>query len=200
MSNAKKGIEAKARRERVRQQVFGSESANEVFSKNRNGYTSMPRCIPLVSRLINALGDKKIKAGDIYIALWFLNWGESLIERVNFRAVLYQAGHVARGKSVHRNWKDRTKLLERLGFIKIREHKLDPQGAILLIDPHLAVMRLRSIPEYGDLAAFKEWFKEFESFCEDWGVSLSSYADKPVETPDAQMHHQGVSETLGDVQ
>jgi hypothetical protein len=48
-------------------------------------------------------------------------------------------------------------------------------------------MRLQAVPEYGELLTFKDWFEQFESFCEEWGVDLASYAARRSEVPEADL-------------
>lgn len=153
-----------------------------VFDTNDKavrGYARIPRVVPLVARLINAIGGSE-NAGALYQTLWAQDWGQGIVEVKSFRTLLYEAGYAGKGSRVERTWDERIGILRKLGFIKTAKKGLDPVAFILLLDPHLAVLKLfgdQALQE-ADQKTLHEWFETFELVCGQWGIDLNSYHAK----------------------
>jgi hypothetical protein len=153
----------------------------DTSDKAIRGYARIPRVVPMVARLINAVGGSE-NAGALYQTLWAQDWGQGIVEVKSFRTLLYEAGYAGKGSRVERTWHERIDILKKLGFIKTARKGLDECAYILLIDPHIAVLKLinNKVLSTTDGKVFEEWFKTFELVCEQWGISLSDYHSKVV--------------------
>lgn len=105
--------------------------------KNRPGYRTIPRTLPLILRLIDkAAGDK---VSGAYLDLWTQAYDEFLVRiySEDDRAFYSGYGHA-------RTWRDRIKKLEELGFILTAPHANRTYGFILLLNPHKVVPWLKA--------------------------------------------------------
>lgn len=158
----------------LRDQLF-QDAAAEVFDPSdraTKGYAQVPRVVPIVARLIND-SDGPENAGPLYQVLWAQDWGQGILEVRSYRQLLYEAGYNAKGNRVERTWEERVQILDRLGFIRTAERGLDRFGYILLVDPHIAVLKL--VASRPRLPALKQWLPQFRLVCEQWGIDLAAY-------------------------
>gem|GEM_PF-4161560 len=84
-----------------------------------------------------------------------------------------EAGYAGKGSRVDRTWRERIDILKKLGFIKTARKGLDECAYILLIDPHIATLKLidNQVLSTTDRKVFEEWFETFELVCEQWGTT-----------------------------
>lgn len=165
------------RRRAVRDEIWpdAKQVIFDVEDRATKGYFRAPRCVPMVASLINELGREN--AGPLYIELWAQNRGQSLVEPEP-RLTMYRAGYTTRSR-LERTWRERMKILVERGFVKTSEKGLDEHGYVLLLDPHLAVLRLSQtgLPDSIDRA----WMGIFRQLCEQSGVELSRYEESLAE-------------------
>jgi hypothetical protein len=168
---------ASAKRTAIRDQLW-PEASSIVFDPRdpgTKGYSQVPRVVPLVARLINEI-DGPENAGALYQVLWAHDWGQGIVEVRSFRTLLYEAGYQGKGPRVERTWKERIQILTRLGFIETRNRGLEEHAFILLIDPHVAVLKLEAVElERSKQFTFDQWIPQFRITCEQWGIDLESY-------------------------
>ncbi len=132
----------KQRRTQLRQQHFPEEHIGGLWTgDDEKGFFLAPRSLPLVLRLINKLSDKSTDPTSVYLDLFSRHFGEGIVEMVAEQDHAYAAGYS--GKRATRTWRDRMKVLEELGFIRVKNKGPRPYGYVLLIHPALAVDRLR---------------------------------------------------------
>lgn len=168
---------AQAKRIEIRDGLW-PEADGEVFAPRKaKGFARVPRVVPLVARLINALGGA-LNAGPLYQTLWAQDWGEGLVEIRSFRALLYEAGYPDNRTRAERTWRERIDVLLKLGFIKTAKNGLEDHGFVLLVDPYLAAVRLEEKSETfdsPDQQVWHDWFRQFQIVCTNWGVDLDAY-------------------------
>ena len=157
------------------------EAGDLVFDPSNRatkGYAQVPRVVPIVARLINEIGGAE-KAGPLYQVLWAQDWGQGIVEVKSFRSLLYEAGYQGKGPRVERTWEERINILRNLGFIKTAARGLEKHGFILMLDPHLAVLKLNAAElSANQRTALDGWMVQFRIVCEQWGVDLAAYQER----------------------
>jgi hypothetical protein len=113
------------------------------------GFFQAPRTLPLLLSLIKekSISGKK-DAGSVYLELWARHWGQGIIEISNENEHAFASGY--RGTRAVRTWRERMRILEAAGFIKIKSSGNSAIGVILLVHPMDAVEDLRrkgKVPE-----------------------------------------------------
>ncbi len=173
---------ASTRRLKTREQLFPG-SGTEVFDptdRATKGYAQVPRVVPIVARLINERGGV-VNAGPLYQVLWAQDWGQGIVEVRSYRQLLFEAGYNGKGSRVERTWEERIRILQNLGFIRTAKRGLDTYGYILLVDPHVAALRLERATK--SVPALKDWFVQFRLVCEQWGIDLGALDAKASVVP-----------------
>jgi hypothetical protein len=169
--------QATTKRLKLRDRLFPDAQPIVFDTSNRatKGYSQVPRVVPLVARLINDIGGTA-NAGPLYQVLWAQDWGQGIVEVRSFRGLLYEAGYNGKGGRVERTWQERIKILVDQGFIKTAKRGLDDHAFVLLVDPHIAVLKLESASlKAQEKKLLDLWFPEFRTVAEQWGVDLDEY-------------------------
>ena len=104
------------------------------------GFTTIPRTMPLVMNIIDALTKNK-PAGLVYFVLWCRTFDESLLVIDNPMTLAFEAGFS--GERALNTWKDRMRSLVDLGFIAAKEGPTGPHHYVLLYNPHKVVWNLK---------------------------------------------------------
>lgn len=135
------------RRVELRDQLWPG-AADSVWNRQDNdGYTSIPRTIPLISLLISQLSKKGNPSG-VYWDIWCRVFDEGFIEITDEQEFAYSSGYT--GNRALRTWQEHVRALEFLGFIRVAPKGNRQIGYILLLNPYVVVKRLRDdnkIPE-----------------------------------------------------
>jgi hypothetical protein len=140
MQLLKKRKKAPERRRELRDQMWpGAEKL--VWTRHTDdGYSTVPRTVPLVMTLIDLL-ESKVDASRVYAELWSRVHDEGFIEMVDEAEHAYAAGYVTqRGQ---RSWRERMQVLQDLGFIQTKKKGGWRYGYVLLMHPHDVVETLR---------------------------------------------------------
>ncbi len=106
-----------AKREGLRNQLWPG-SADIVWSRHRDkGFTTIPRSLPLVMRIINELTPKG-DASRVYLELWARSFDEGLVTVHDEHEMAFGAGYD--GPRAVRTWREHIEALVSLGFIWTR--------------------------------------------------------------------------------
>ena len=84
------------------------------------------------------------------------NMGEGVIEMVTEEEHAYASGYS--GNRATRTWRDRMKILEETGFIKVKARGGLKYGFVLLVHPTLVVQKLREEGKVSD-----EWWVSYRT-------------------------------------
>ena len=102
--------------------------------------------MPYFFRIMDELSKSK-PLSTTYFALWCRLWDESgLITIKEPTLVAEEAGFS--GQRAVRTWRDRMKILEKLGFIRCKPFSSNPFGYVLLLNPYGVVKRLWEKKKY----------------------------------------------------
>lgn len=138
MTNKTKGAE---HREKLRQSLFPGEEA--WIGATEKGWFRAPRTLPLVLSLIDSKDQSgKTRISNVYLELWARNMGEGLIEMKDPETHAYHAGYW--GSRGVRTWQERMRILEDLGFIKIKPAGNRKYGYVLLVHPAKVIEKLQA--------------------------------------------------------
>lgn len=111
-----------------------------VWSRHTDdGYTTVPRTLPLIMTLINLL-EGSVDASRVYAELWSRVYDEGFIEMGDEAEHAYASGYVT--PRAARTWGERVQVLADLGFIKVKPKGNWKYGYVLLVHPHDVVETL----------------------------------------------------------
>jgi hypothetical protein len=132
MAKAKKKPAEK--REEIRD-ILWPDAAELIWHRKTNdGFTTIPRVLPLILVLIQQLCQKE-DPSPVYFDLWARNWDEGIIEIDDIDACAYSSGYLS-NRAV-RSWQERIWKLAELGFIKVEAKGNRKIGYILILNPLL---------------------------------------------------------------
>jgi hypothetical protein len=130
------------RAEEQRINLFAEISSDELWSRKVNhGWSTIPRTLPIILTLIDLLSPKGRPASDVYFALWCRAPDHPLVVIDNQQKFAAEVGFT--GQRAVDTWRKKMKALAELGFIR---HKVGDSGEfhyVLLLNPNLALSRLR---------------------------------------------------------
>lgn len=136
MPNKTKGAE---HREKLRNSLFRGEEP--WIGGAEKGWFRAPRTLPLLLSLIDS---KKLSGrscpSPVYLELWARDMGEGFIEMKREEEHAYGSGYS--GPRAVRTWQERMRILEELGFIKIKHVQNQRYRYVLLVHPAAVVERL----------------------------------------------------------
>lgn len=154
------------RRVELRDELFPG-AAQEVWHRLENdGFSTVPRLLPLISSLVNDLS-KEGDPSSVYWDLWCRVFDEGFVIIESEEECAYSSGY--RGTRAIRTWRERMFVLEGLGFIKIRPSGLRRFAHVLVVNPLLAVARLKKAgkPRIPD-----EWWGAYKQRADVVGAAL----------------------------
>lgn len=119
--------------------LWGSEEIPTWHRLENDGYSTVPRYLPLIGVLLDSLS-KGAPLSATYLALWFRVSDEGLIEVRDKTVLAYESGFASeRGVTT---WSGRMKKLKELGFISSQDGSTGEFHNVLIIHPLYAVKKL----------------------------------------------------------
>lgn len=104
-----------------------------------DGYTSVPRTMPIVTDIIDDLTKGK-PAGRTYFELWCRAYDEMYVSLGSASTLATHSGYS--GPRAVRMWSERIESLVKLGFILVEEGSAGKLAHALVLNPHLVIKRL----------------------------------------------------------
>lgn len=139
---AKKVSKAQEKAKALRDSCWPDLDEQKLWNrKSVSGFTTIPRTLPLIMNIIDALSKNK-PAGRAYFVLWCRTFDHSLLVIDNPMTLAAEAGFS--GERALSTWKDRMRLLVELGFIDAKEGPAGAYHYVLLFNPHKVVWDLRN--------------------------------------------------------
>lgn len=145
---------ATRRRVKIRKEFWPKVGAGDLWDrKSFKGFTTIPRTLPIIMRIIDGLDNKT--AGRAYIHLWSLSFDDYVIEIRDESEAAYHAGYT--GQRAIRTWRERIDVLEEFGFVRVQKGPNGTYNYILLLEPHVVVEELRKgkLVDDNDYNAFR---------------------------------------------
>jgi hypothetical protein len=150
----------------LREQLWPNESKNLWHRSTEDGFSTIPRTLPLVMTLIDQLKSKGKDAARVYLDLWCRQMDDSLVVVSDEASMAYSSGYASSTRNV-RSWRERIDLLRELGFVSVRPRGSRAYGYILLFHPHRVVQDLRGKGLVPD-----NWWWEFTNRAGEIGADL----------------------------
>ena len=148
------------------------------------GFARIPRTLPLLAVLMRRpelSGNRD--PSSAYLELHTRHLGEGVVELTHEADHAYASGYT--GNRAVRTWRDRMRLLEDLGFVRIMSKLGRRFGYALLLHPSLVVARVR------------EEGKIDEGWMRDWWIA---YRARQTETGETRAEKLGVLDSDGDAE
>ena len=101
------------------------------------GFTTIPRTMCLIGRIMNQLAGKGFPVLDTYLVLWCRVFDEAVVEVRNEREIAFEAGFAGtRGVTT---WRARMNILRDLGFIDFRPGTASGFQYVLIYNPLIII-------------------------------------------------------------
>src|SRR5262245_6377027 len=136
-------------------------------SSSEKGYFCAPRTLPLLMRL---LSDKAVvgnlDCGSVYVELLARDRGQALVEIKGPDEHAFHAGYD--GQRGARSWRERMRMLEEIGAIRIKPKAHDPKsiGFVLIRHPAVFIDELRQKGLVDDV-----WLDTYKAHCVEFGAT-----------------------------
>lgn len=138
------------RRTQLRDSLWPDISENLLWLRTqRVGFTTIPRTMALIGRIIDQLSGKGFPLTSTYLALWCWVFDEAFVEIRNPRELAFESGFSGpRGEAT---WRNRMRRLEELGFIQTKPGLAGEFQYILILNP-IKVIETHFLNQPKDLA------------------------------------------------
>jgi hypothetical protein len=167
--NKTTGVE---KREKLRNEYFQTEDA--WTGVNEKGWFRAPRTLPLLLSLMRSKTlSGRLDPTPVYLELLARHFDGGVIEMTHEADHAYAAGYA--GPRAVRSWQERMKLLEKLGFIRIKSLGNQKYRYVLIVHPTAVVERLR----IKNLVS-QEWLEVYRS--RQMETKEASYEDRKKRT------------------
>lgn len=105
----------------------------------RDGFSTVPRAMPLMMNIMDDLAGKGFPVGQTYIELWCRLYDELFLTLNRPEEMAFYAGFT--GQRAVRTWKDRVKRLAQLGFIGLKSGPLGDMSYAVFFNPYHIIKR-----------------------------------------------------------
>lgn len=156
------------RRQELRDNLWPGEGDKLWHRSTEDGYSTIPRTLPLVMTLIDQLKDKGRDISRVYFDLWCRQIDDSFVEVTDEESFAYSSGFTTTGRNV-RSWRERIEMLRDLGFISVQPNGSRKYGYILLHHPHRVVLELKA---QGKINVGDPWWGAFSKRASEIGAEL----------------------------
>lgn len=99
----------------------------------RTGFTTIPRTMSLIGRVMDGLSGKGFPLFSTYFALWCRVYDEAFVEIRNERELAFESGF--NGSRGEVTWRSRMRRLQELGFIDVKPGLASDLQYVLLWNP-----------------------------------------------------------------
>lgn len=142
-SKQKKAAKMKIKRqfELIRSQYWPEISNDDLWNRQESdGYATLPRTMPQIMAIIDALGEKGKPASMTYLALWFRAFDLDMQLRIQTpRQLAVESGFG--GERAVNTWQGRMQKLADLGFIKVAGGHAGLYEFVLIPNPYHVIYR-----------------------------------------------------------
>jgi hypothetical protein len=134
LDNKKRSRSLSSRRRKLREQLWSNISDDRLWLRSqRVGFTTIPRTMGLINRIIDQLSGKGFPLASTYLTLWCWVFDEAFVEIRNPKEFAYESGFSGtRGEAT---WRSRMRRLEELGFIMSKPGIAGEFQYVLILNP-----------------------------------------------------------------
>lgn len=124
------------KKQALRKQLWGDIEPDSIWNRKvHDGYTTIPRTMPIIFQIMDNLSEKSISS--TYFSLWCRVFDESFIEIKSPDEMAFESGYT--GQRAVTTWKARMKILSNLGFIDAKEGAAGEYSYVLLLNPYVVI-------------------------------------------------------------
>lgn len=122
------------RRAQLRDKLWPEISEKELWLRTqRTGFTTIPRTMALIGRILDQLSEKGFPLSSTYLSLWCWVFDEAFVEIRSPKELAFESGFSGpRGEAT---WRNRMRRLDELGFIKVKTGLAGEFQYVLLLNP-----------------------------------------------------------------
>lgn len=106
--------------------------------KDRVGFTTIPRTMSLLGRIMDQLAGKGFPVFSTYFSLWCRVFDEGIVEIRSDREVAFESGFSGPRGEV--TWRSRMRILQDLGLISIKPGLASEMQYVLILNPILVIV------------------------------------------------------------
>lgn len=129
-----------ARQLEARAKIWPDVTNLMLWDRNeRDGFSTVPRAMPLIMNIMDGLSDKGFPVGQTYLELWCRLYDELFLTLNRPEEMAFYAGFT--GQRAVRTWKDRVKRLADLGFIDLKSGPLGDMSYAIFYNPYHVIKR-----------------------------------------------------------
>lgn len=126
------------RRLDVRQALWPNINDDALWLRKKNdGFTTIPRAMPLIHKIMDRLSGKGFPVSTTYFTLWCHVFDEAYIEVRNPKEFAFESGFG--GARAEATWISRMRRLKDLGFIDVKAGSSGEFHYVLLMNPLLVI-------------------------------------------------------------
>jgi hypothetical protein len=134
----KRGADAK--RAALRENFWPKVEEDDLWLRTkRTGFTTIPRTMSLIGRLIDQLSGKGFPLFSTYFSLWCRVYDEAFVEIRNERELAFESGFSGPRGEV--TWRSRMRRLQELGFVDIKPGLASDLQYVLIWNPIKVIAR-----------------------------------------------------------
>lgn len=136
---SRNGLSQKRRQMRMR--LWPLIEEDQLWLRTKSvGFTTIPRTLPIVNRILDIHAGKGFPVSSTYLALWCQVFDEGFVEIRNSRELAYESGFG--GPRAEATWKTRMKKLESLNVIQSKPGVYGDYQYILMFNPHKVIEKM----------------------------------------------------------
>jgi hypothetical protein len=170
------------KRTELRKRIFPDVVETDLWLRSKStGFTTIPRCLPLLLNLMDRLSKGKPVSGT-YFELWCRMFDECFLN-LKPREMAFHAGFS--GQRAEQTWAERVKILERLGFIKTQPGPEGDLSFAVVLNPYKVMKRHFKMKASGlDIASFHALIQRANE------IGAKDMDDPPAQEPAATIAEQ----------
>lgn len=149
----KKGRSASSKRLALRENFWPGFPPGLLWLRTeRTGFTTIPRVMPLIGRIVDQLSGKGYPLYSTYLALWCRVYDEAIIEIRNDRELAFESGFAGTRGEI--TWRTRMRKLQELGLVDIKAGLASDFQYVLLLNPIIVIAQIYSNKKLPEDAAY----------------------------------------------
>jgi hypothetical protein len=124
----------------LRGKIFPELGADDLWDRKKyDGFTSIPRTMPIIMNIIDDLTKAK-PAARTYLSLWCKVYDEMYVSLQNDKDLAYHSGFT--GQRAVRTWRERMLSLAELELINVASGPRGDLSHAVILNPHFAIRKL----------------------------------------------------------
>lgn len=109
------------------------------YRRDRDGFASVPRTMPLMMSIMDDLSGKGFPVGQTYFEMWSRLFDECFLILNRPEEMAFHAGFL--GQRAVRTWRDRVRRLRDLGFIDVKPGPMGEFSYALFLNPYHVIRK-----------------------------------------------------------